>query len=93
MLKQLHEAGCPLEGEELHSALLRFGLGKEETACLEALFTAWPRMGAGQSAPFDAAEEQLNQRFMQRKKALEQDAVLYPKLGVLAAAVAFLLLI
>ena len=93
LLKQLHEAGCPLEGEELHSALLRFGLGKEEAACLEALFTAWPRMGAGQSAPFDAAEEQLNQRFMQRKKALEQDAVLYPKLGVLAAAAAFLLLI
>ena len=60
---------------------------------LEALFTAWPRMGAGQSAPFDAAEEQLNQRFMQRKKALEQDAVLYPKLGVLAAAAALLLLI
>ena len=42
---------------------------------------------------FDAAEEQLNQRFMQRKRALEQDAVLYPKLGVLAAAAAFLLLI
>ena len=93
LLKQLHEAGCPLEGEKLHSALLRFGLGKEEAACLEALFTAWPRMGAGQSAPFDAAEEQLNQRFMQRKKALEQGAVLYPKLGVLAAAAAFLLLI
>lgn len=93
LLKQLHEAGCPLEGEALRSALLRFGLGKEEAAYLEALFVAWPRLSAGQSAPFDAAEEQLNQRLIQRKKALEQNAALYPKLGVLAAAAAFLLLI
>ena len=73
--------------------LARAGLGKAQIAALEALFAAIPSLPAGQSAPFDAAREQLSLQLAAQRKAVGQGAVLYPRLGILAGLAAFVLLV
>ena len=93
LLKRLADAGCPIQGEELRAELTRAGLGKAQIAAMEALFSAIPSLPAGQSAPFDAAQEQLNLQLAAQRKAFNQSMALYPRLGILAGIAAFVLLV
>jgi stage III sporulation protein AB len=93
LLKHLAEAGCPLSGDALNEALSGAGLVKPESDILMRLFAAIPQLPAGQTGPFDAAAEQLSSQIAMQQKAVQQGGSLYPKLGLLAAFAAFLLLI
>lgn len=93
LLKRLADAGCPAQGEALRAELARAGLGRAQIAVLEALFAAIPSLPAGQSAPFDAAREQLSLQLAAQRKAVGQGAALYPRLGILAGLAAFALLV
>ena len=93
LLKRIADAGCPVQDEALRAELARAGLGKAQIAALEALFAAIPSLPAGQSAPFDAAREQLSLQLAAQRKAVGQGAALYPRLGILAGLAAFVLLV
>ncbi|MGN1249791.1 MAG: hypothetical protein ACI4XW_06890, partial [Candidatus Spyradocola sp.] len=93
LLKRLADAKCPMQGEKLRAELTRAGLGRAQIAAMEALFSAIPSLPAGQSAPFDAAQEQLNLQLEAQRKALNQSMALYPRLGILAGIAAFVLLV
>ncbi|MGI5884896.1 MAG: hypothetical protein ACOX83_08035 [Candidatus Spyradocola sp.] len=89
----LFDAGCPLEGESLSTALRTAGLSGEAARILKALFAAVPMLSAGDTGPFDSALEQLRELRDLKRAALDQSAALYPRLGLLAAFAALILLL
>ena len=93
LLSALAQEGCPTQGEALDRVLRRLGLDAGGRATLQRLFSAIPTLSAGQTAPFDLATQQLAAAQAMQKKALQQGASLYPKLGLLAAFTALLLLV
>ena len=82
-----------LKEDAVEENLKEYGLGKEETEILLHLLASIPRAAAGSTEHFDAATEQLSVIMDTRRKAAEQAAALYPKLGLLGGAVVFLMLL
>ena len=89
----LWEAGCPLGGEALEAALRAAGLQKDAAQIVQALLRAVPTLPAGETGPFDSAQEQLRELRDLKRAALDQSAALYPRLGLLAAFAALVLLL
>ena len=88
----LWEAGCPLGGEALEAALRAAGLQKDAAQIVQALLCA-VTLPAGETGPFDSAQEQLRELRDLKRAALDQSAALYPRLGLLAAFAALVLLL
>lgn len=86
-------AGCPLGGEALEAALRAAGLQKDAAQVVQALLRAVPTLPAGETGPFDSAQEQLRELRDLKRAALDQSAALYPRLGLLAAFAALVLLL
>lgn len=89
----LCRAGCPADGEPLRAALRSAHLPPEAVRALVLLLRAVPALPAGESGPFDSALDQLQEMRDCRRAALSQSAALYPRLGLLAAAAALILLL
>ena len=83
---------CLAQAEQ-DEALARLGLGKEETDILRALLRDVPSLPAHEGRRFDAARAQLDELHTRLAKRCEQDARLYPKLGLLGGLALFLILL
>lgn len=66
-------------------------LADADAEILLTLFEAIPRASSDSTAHFEAAQEQLRIRLAMQRKTVEQNAALYPKLGLLGGAAVFLL--
>lgn len=73
--------------------LYQFGLKHEDVKVMMQLLQTIPKAAAGNCEHFLAAQEQLSIRLDMVRKTVEQNAVLYPKLGLLCGAAVLLLLI
>ena len=73
--------------------LHQFGLKNEEVTIMMQLLQSIPKAAAGNCEHFLAAQELLSIRLDMVRKTVEQNSVLYPKLGLLCGAAVLLLLI